>query len=73
MLSELTSLKWDKRIILVNYTTRANPYYTVFSSAKQIGAATQCLISGKDASDNNLDGGSNYKLTIPAKVPVKQF
>jgi hypothetical protein len=58
---------------MLDYTTRANLYYTVFSSAKQIGAATQYLISGKDASDNNLDGGSNYKLTIPAKVPVKQF
>jgi hypothetical protein len=58
---------------MLDYTTRANLYYTVFSSAKQIGAATQYLISGKDASDNNLDGGSNYKLTISAKVPVKQF
>ena len=58
---------------MLDYTTRANLYYTVFSSAKHIGAATQYLISGKDASSKNLDGGSNYTLKVPAKVPVKQF
>jgi hypothetical protein len=58
---------------LFDYTTRANLYYTVFSSVKHLGAATQYLISGKDASGVNLDGGSNYKLTLPANVPVKQF
>jgi len=58
---------------MLDYTTRANLYYTVFSSATQIGAATQYLISGKDATGANLDGGSNYTLTVPAKVPVKQF
>ena len=58
---------------LLDYTSRSTLYFAAFSSAKQLGAATQYLIGGKDASGKNLDGSSNYTLTVPAKAPVKQF
>jgi hypothetical protein len=58
---------------LLDYTARSTLYFAAFSSAKQLGAATQYLLSGKDASGKNLDGGSRYTLTVPAKVPAKQF
>jgi hypothetical protein len=58
---------------LLDYTYRSTIYFAAFSSAKALGAATQYLIGGKDASGKNLDGGSNYTLTVPAKTPVKQF
>jgi hypothetical protein len=58
---------------LLDYTARSTLYFAAFSSAKQLGAATQYLIGGKDASGKNLDGGGSYTLTVPAKAPVEQF
>jgi hypothetical protein len=58
---------------LLDYTGRALLYYAAFSSVKNLGAASQYFIAGRDDSGGNLDGGANYKLTVPANVPAKQF
>ncbi len=58
---------------MLDYTYRSTIYFAAFSSAKALGAATQYLIGGRDASGKNLDGGGNYTLTVPAKAPAKQF
>ena len=40
---------------------------------KIVGAGQVYLESQKDGEGNWLDGGLNYKLTVPANAPVKQF
>ena len=40
---------------------------------KIVGAGQVYLESQKDGDGNWLDGGKNYKLTVPANAPVKQF
>ncbi|UCE58434.1 MAG: DUF1254 domain-containing protein, partial [Phycisphaerales bacterium] len=40
---------------------------------KIVGAGQVYLESQKDGDGNWLDGGKNYKLTVPAYAPVKQF
>jgi hypothetical protein len=40
---------------------------------KTVGAGQVYLEAQKDSDDNWLDGGNNYRLTIPANVPMKQF
>jgi hypothetical protein len=37
------------------------------------GTQTQYFVAGKDASGGALDGGANYTLRVPAKVPAKIF
>jgi hypothetical protein len=57
----------------VDLDTRAAMYFGVFSSAERLGAATYYLLSSKDSAGQWLDGGENYKLNVPANVPVSQF
>ena len=40
---------------------------------KIVGAGQVYLEAQKDSDGNWLDGGKNYKLTVPANAPVKQF
>jgi hypothetical protein len=40
---------------------------------KTVGAGQVYVETQKDSENNWLDGGKNYKLTIPADAPVKQF
>ena len=40
---------------------------------KIVGAGQEYLEAQKDSDGEWLDGGKNYKLTIPANAPVKQF
>lgn len=40
---------------------------------KIVGAGQEYLEAQKDSDGEWLDGGRNYKLTIPANAPVKQF
>jgi hypothetical protein len=40
---------------------------------KIVGAGQVYLETMKDKAGNWLDGGKNYKLTVPANAPVKQF
>jgi hypothetical protein len=40
---------------------------------KIVGAGQVYIETQKDKAGNWLDGGKNYKLTVPANAPVKQF
>jgi len=57
----------------VDLDTRAALYYGIFSSVERLGAATFYFVAAKDTTGAWLDGGGNYKLTVPADVPAKQF
>nr|WP_294786458.1 DUF1254 domain-containing protein [uncultured Flavobacterium sp.] len=48
-------------------------YTVIFFSAKHIGESQYYLMQIVDKEGNPLDGNSNYKLHVPAKVPVKQY
>jgi hypothetical protein len=57
----------------VDLDTRAALYYGIFSSVERLGAATFYFVNAKDATGAWLDGGAEYKLTVPADVPARQF
>jgi hypothetical protein len=57
----------------VDLDTRAALYYGIFSSVERLGAGTFYFVDAKDAGGAWLDGGEDYKLTVPADVPAKQF
>jgi hypothetical protein len=40
---------------------------------KMVGKGSQYAWTARDANDNPLDGGKNYKLHLPPNVPVKDF
>jgi len=40
---------------------------------KHVGAGSQYLWTPRDASGAFLDGGKNYRLHVPANIPVKNF
>jgi len=40
---------------------------------KMVGVGSQYAIAALDSESNYLDGGKNYKLTIPANPPAKNF
>ncbi|HEV3100080.1 MAG TPA: DUF1254 domain-containing protein [Candidatus Udaeobacter sp.] len=48
-------------------------YTMAFFSPKRSGAGSFYLMTIKDASGNAFDGGSAYRLHVPASAPVKQF
>ena len=48
-------------------------FQPIFSSVKTFGAATFYLANAKDSDGNWLEGGNNYKFTVPAEAPVKNF
>ncbi len=48
-------------------------YTMAFFSPKRSGAGSFYLMTIKDASGNAFDGGSTYRLHVPANAPVKQF
>jgi hypothetical protein len=48
-------------------------YYAFYTSAKHLGAATFYLMLGKDKTGDFLDGGKNYKMSLPKDVPAKHF
>jgi hypothetical protein len=52
---------------------RAVAYSFAFFSAKHLGAAQFYLMAIKDAKGNRLDGGSTYRLRVPANAPVHQY
>ena len=41
--------------------------------AKNVGAGSQYLWTYKDADGNLLDGAENYRLRVPAEVPINNF
>lgn len=56
-----------------DYHARGSLYYAVITSVKNYGAATFYVDLAETADGEWLDGGKNYKLTVPPNVPVKDF
>jgi len=56
-----------------DYHARGSLYYAVISSVKNYGAATFYLDLAETPDGEWLDGGENYKLTVPPNVPVRDF
>ncbi|MGH3674141.1 MAG: DUF1214 domain-containing protein [Mycobacterium sp.] len=52
---------------------RAVAYSVAFFSPKRFGAGQFYLMAIKDAKGNRLDGGSTYRLRVPASAPVHQY
>lgn len=52
---------------------RAITYSMAYFSAKQIGTGQFYLMTIKDKNGNRLDGRKSYRLTVPAKAPVKLY
>ena len=48
-------------------------YTMAFFSPKRSGAGSFYLMAIKDKEGRAFDGGSSYRLAVPAKVPTKQF
>jgi hypothetical protein len=56
-----------------DYHARGALYYAIISSVKTYGTATFYLDLAEDKDGNWLDGGKNYKLNVPPKVPAQDF
>lgn len=52
---------------------RAVIYSMAYFSAKHLGTGQFYLLAIKDAQGNRMAGGKNYRLHVPAKVPVKLY
>jgi hypothetical protein len=53
--------------------SRGTAYSIAFFSAKHLGAGQFYLMTFKDQEGRSLNGGNNYRLTVPANAPVKQY
>ncbi|OCP35788.1 DUF1254 domain-containing protein [Ensifer sp. LC163] len=62
--SKPDTYSWDDRGLL---------FYFVFSGIKHLGAGQFYLFAIKDRDGQFFDGGSTYRLTVPADVPVRQY
>ena len=56
-----------------DYHARGSVYYAIISSVKNYGAASFYLDLAETPDGEWLDGSKNYKLVVPAKVPVRDF
>lgn len=56
-----------------DYHARGALYYAIITSVKNYGSATYYLDIAETTDGEWLDGGKNYKLVMPAKVPVRDF
>ncbi|WP_199775636.1 DUF1254 domain-containing protein [Microbulbifer pacificus] len=52
---------------------RGRTYSYAYFSTKQLGAGQYYLMTIKDNAGNDLDGGSTYRLRVPADAPVRQY
>lgn len=52
---------------------RALTDYWAFTTVKHLGAGQFYLMSSKDKTGQPMNGAGNYRLTIPANVPVSQY
>ena len=77
-------LPYDQDLVEANTSGYSNPntysidsravlYYCVFSGVKHPGAGQFYLFNSRDKDGEILDGSKNYKLTVPSKVPVRQY
>ena len=44
-----------------------------YSTVKHLGGGQSYLMAAKDEDGRELEGSRNYKLNVPAKVPVQQY
>jgi hypothetical protein len=56
-----------------DYNAKGALFYAIISSVKNYGAATFYVDLAETPDGEWLDGSNNYKLVIPADVPVKEF
>jgi hypothetical protein len=56
-----------------DYHARGALYYAIITSVKNYGTATYYLDLAETPDGQWLDGSKNYKLTMPANVPVRDF
>lgn len=52
---------------------RGTVYTLAFFSAKHLGESQYYLLTGNDKDGKPLDGGSSYRLHVPANAPVMQY
>jgi len=52
---------------------RGVTYTLGFTGIKRIGTAQFYLMANKDKDGNAFDGGSTYRLTVPADAPVRNY
>ena len=52
---------------------RADIFYFAFTTVKHLGAGQFYLFVSRDSAGQPLNGGKNYTLHVPAKVPVHQY
>ncbi|HEX3286028.1 MAG TPA: DUF1254 domain-containing protein [Mycobacterium sp.] len=52
---------------------RAVTYAMGYFSAKHLGGGQFYLMTRKDGKDNELNGGSTYRLRVPTSAPVHQY
>ena len=56
-----------------DYHARGALYYAIITSVKNYGSATYYLDLAETPDGEWLDGGRQYKLTMPPNVPVRDF
>jgi hypothetical protein len=56
-----------------DYHARGAVFYAIITTVKNYGSATYYLDIAETADGEWLDGDKNYKLVMPAKVPVRDF
>jgi hypothetical protein len=56
-----------------DYIARGAVYYAIITSVKNYGSATFYLDCAETMEGEWLDGSKNYKLVMPADVPVRDF
>ncbi len=56
-----------------DYNARGALYYAIITSVKNYGSATFYLDLAETADGKWLEGDKNYKLVMPANVPVRNF
>ena len=56
-----------------DYHARGSVFYAIITSVKNYGSATYYLDIAETVDGEWLDGSKNYKLVMPAKVPVRDF
>ncbi|KAE9632794.1 DUF1214 domain-containing protein [Parasedimentitalea maritima] len=56
-----------------DYVARGALYYAIITSVKNYGTATYYLDLAETPDGEWLDGRRNYKLNVPANVPVRDF
>jgi hypothetical protein len=56
-----------------DYHARGALFYAIITSVKNYGSATYYLDIAETPDGEWLDGGKNYKLVMPPKVPVRDF